>query len=253
MVSIKEFNCQYTNQLRKKHKTWHDGRLKYYEENNRFQLFAEDGRHLSNKSITNSKQLADILNGSGFGNTEHRIFGSYFVIITELTATHEVEALNTSKPVFVKSEYANYIKEGEKKEQATSKHASTVQISKKQMSVSSKVNKPFKPPAIKSRVKLEQQTAAVMKKDLFTQLQGGDSVSLHNSPAEQKSKIKTQGLSQDSFRSSLNVSQTTQFNEPVPELNTLNPIEYICQTNSIIRTGRLRQRNYVIRNSHIVL
>lgn len=93
MIShVVEFTCQYTNQIRKKHKIWHDGRLKYFELNGRFLLYSEvDNVLLSSSFKTNKKEIDCILNQEGFGNDEHQIFGQFLVIINEITCQYERE------------------------------------------------------------------------------------------------------------------------------------------------------------------
>ncbi|SCV15122.1 uncharacterized protein CGFF_05262 [Nakaseomyces glabratus] len=82
---VQEYCCQYTDQVRKKHKTWHDGKLKFYTENNRFILYSDpDSTLLSSAFVTNSKELESILDQGSFGSAEHRIFGRYIVILEDL-------------------------------------------------------------------------------------------------------------------------------------------------------------------------
>ncbi|CAR25349.1 Mte1p [Lachancea thermotolerans CBS 6340] len=79
---IKEYYCQYTDQLLKKHKTWHDGRLKFFELNKKFQLFTvDDNVLLGSGFVTNVRRLERILSESFFGKEEHKIFSQFLVII----------------------------------------------------------------------------------------------------------------------------------------------------------------------------
>lgn len=93
MVShVVEYHCQYTDQLRKKHKAWHDGKLKYFQLNNKFQLYTlEDNVLLSSEFITNLKQLDNILDESKFGSEEHQVFSQYLVVISEIDCEYDRE------------------------------------------------------------------------------------------------------------------------------------------------------------------
>ncbi|EDO15487.1 hypothetical protein Kpol_472p18 [Vanderwaltozyma polyspora DSM 70294] len=93
MIShIIEYQCQYTDQVRKKNKIWHDGRLKYFQINNRFQLFTEEDNVLLGSSfITNQKEVDVILDEEGFNKVEHKIFGQYMVVISEITNEYDRE------------------------------------------------------------------------------------------------------------------------------------------------------------------
>ena len=93
MISrVVEYSCQYSEQVRKKHKAWQDGKLKFYEANNRFLLYNEDSNTmLYSTFITNSKIVAAILNPQGFGTSEHKIFGRAVVIITDVLREYKKE------------------------------------------------------------------------------------------------------------------------------------------------------------------
>lgn len=246
---IKEFTCQYSDQIRKKHKTWHDGKLKYSEFNNRFQLFTEDGVQLSSKLLTNSKQVADILNDESYGIEEHRIFGSYFVIILELSSEYIRDESKSANSAIIKSEYGNRNKTpiGSVKQ---SQHIELNQkrASKTIASVSDTAKKPFKRPIILSHSQSNLQNTHI-KADPDRRLT--EDTRLRQEASDKASAERITAISQECFRSSLNVSQTTELNEV--SAASLDPVEYIRQTNSILKTGRLRQKNYVIRNSPIVL
>ncbi|AAS51034.2 ACL194Cp [Eremothecium gossypii ATCC 10895] len=89
---VVEYFCQYTDQLRKKHKVWHDGKLKYYTLTNKFQLYTEEGGTLlGSEFVTNSRQLAHILDERGFGAEEHHIFAAFLIIIAELDRAYDKE------------------------------------------------------------------------------------------------------------------------------------------------------------------
>ena len=79
---VKEFHCQYTDQISKKHKTWHDGRLKFFQLTKKFQLFTlDDNVLLASEFVSNLRHLECILSFSGFGKEEHRIFSQFLIII----------------------------------------------------------------------------------------------------------------------------------------------------------------------------
>jgi len=93
MIShVVEYSCQYSDQIRKKHKTWHDGKLKYYAANNRFMLYPEESNVLiSSNFITNSRDVSTILDAEGFNTVEHKIFSRAVVIITEMLCEYDRE------------------------------------------------------------------------------------------------------------------------------------------------------------------
>ena len=85
-----EYACQYTNQTRKKHKAWHDGRLKYFSLHNRFLLYTDnDNVMLASSFISNKRDLAKILNIEEFGREEHKIFAQFMVIIAEIISEYD--------------------------------------------------------------------------------------------------------------------------------------------------------------------
>ncbi|SCU90566.1 LANO_0D09208g1_1 [Lachancea nothofagi CBS 11611] len=87
---VREYYCQYTNQLHKKQKSWHDGKLKYYQLNQKFQLYTiEGGVLLSSGFITNLQRLEYILDDSGFNKEEHKIFSQFLVIIDCLQCEYD--------------------------------------------------------------------------------------------------------------------------------------------------------------------
>lgn len=93
MIShVIEYNCQYSDQIRKKHKTWHDGKLKYYQANNRFMLYPEDSNVLiSSNFISNQREISTILDTQGFNTIEHKIFSRAVVIITDVLREYDRE------------------------------------------------------------------------------------------------------------------------------------------------------------------
>lgn len=92
---VQEYSCQYTDQVKKKHKTWQDGKLKYFSANNKFILYSDpDATMLSSGYITNSKDLRIVLDPAGFGHSEHKIFGRYVVIIEDLVSEYCKEETN---------------------------------------------------------------------------------------------------------------------------------------------------------------
>ena len=90
LCHIVEYECQYTDQLYKKRKIWHDGRLKYFQLNNRFMLYTEkDNVLLASEFKINSKELKAILNPEGFDIEEHRIFSQFLVIISNIIEEYD--------------------------------------------------------------------------------------------------------------------------------------------------------------------
>ncbi|KAL3232506.1 hypothetical protein RNJ44_04422 [Nakaseomyces bracarensis] len=102
---VREYSCQYTDQIKKKHKTWQDGKLKYQSENNKFILYSDpEAAMLSSGYITNIKELDLVLDPAGFGSSEHKIFSRYVVIIEDIITEyrnndgHPNKRRNYSKP-----------------------------------------------------------------------------------------------------------------------------------------------------------
>ncbi|EJS43645.1 YGR042W [Saccharomyces arboricola H-6] len=97
---IIEYECQYTDQLYKKRKIWHDGRLKYFQINNRFILYTEkDNVLLASEFKVNSKELKAILNPEGFGIEEHRVFSQFLVIISSIIDEYDRDIQVTASHV----------------------------------------------------------------------------------------------------------------------------------------------------------
>lgn len=98
-----EFACQYSDQVRKKHKAWHDGKLKLVESAKRLMLYGEDDKKLLSSTImTSERELQRILDPDEFGATEHHIFGRYMVIICERIGEQEEPTTATDPPKMVK-------------------------------------------------------------------------------------------------------------------------------------------------------
>ncbi|CAI4062242.1 hypothetical protein SKDZ_07G2940 [Saccharomyces kudriavzevii ZP591] len=97
---IVEYECQYTDQLYKKRKIWHDGRLKYFQINNKFTLYTEkDNILLASEFKTNSKELRGILNPEGFDIEEHRVFSQFLVIISSIIEEYDRDIQVTASHV----------------------------------------------------------------------------------------------------------------------------------------------------------
>lgn len=95
---VREYSCQYTDQIRKKHKTWQDGKLKYFSTNNKFTLYSDpDSTLLSSGYVTNSKELGIVLDPAGFGRTEHKVFGRYVIIIEDLLTEYGGKTTSRAK------------------------------------------------------------------------------------------------------------------------------------------------------------
>lgn len=93
MIShVIEYSCQYSDQIRKKHKIWHDGKLKYYQVNSRFMLYPEDSNVLiASNFISNQREISRILDTEGFNTVEHKIFSRAVVIITDILCEYDRE------------------------------------------------------------------------------------------------------------------------------------------------------------------
>lgn len=88
---VVEFSCQYSDQVRKKQKVWHDGKLRHYQINNRFLLYTTDDVLLSSVFVTSSKELKIYTDEDNFGIVEHNIFGRFVVIIEEIIGEYDRE------------------------------------------------------------------------------------------------------------------------------------------------------------------
>lgn len=85
-----EYTCQYSDQVRKKHKTWHDGKLKVVQPSKRLTLHSLSNKTLLSSTImTSDRELERILDPGDFGTAEHHIFGRYVVIICEKEGEQE--------------------------------------------------------------------------------------------------------------------------------------------------------------------
>ncbi|CAB4252574.1 similar to Saccharomyces cerevisiae YGR042W Putative protein of unknown function [Maudiozyma barnettii] len=176
MIShVVEYSCQYSDQIRKKHKTWHDGKLKYYAANNRFMLYPEESNVLiSSNFITNSRDVSTILDAEGFNTVEHKIFSRAVVIITEMLCEYDREVqIQKAKesPILHmqrKDENIRILQDNYR----TSKKDSFLQNGQKDLrkrilikkdyirsnetgniSLALKFNKPFKPPGMKKSIR----------------------------------------------------------------------------------------------------
>ncbi|CCK70146.1 Mte1p KNAG_0D04000 [Huiozyma naganishii CBS 8797] len=92
MIShIVEYQCQYSSQVMKKHKSWYDGRLKYFKANSRFMLYSEDNVQLGSAFVTSERQVQQFLDPAGFECQEHKIFGAFVVVIYEVLKEYDRE------------------------------------------------------------------------------------------------------------------------------------------------------------------
>lgn len=158
MIShIIEFSCQYSNDVRKKHKIWHDGKLRYYQLNNKFTLHSLDNMLLSSKFVTNQRDINCYLDEENFDLLEHRIFGSYVVIISEQLKEYdkEIQHVKTNSNVITNTvESASNNKDSKNPNKLpitkpTIPNNEKTAKNRNGMSVSGlvlKFNKPFKPP-----------------------------------------------------------------------------------------------------------
>ena len=209
MIShVQEFICQYTNQVKKKHKVWHDGRLKFSVASKRFMLYNEDGDTvLSSNFITNEKELSNILDRSSFGTAEHKIFARYVVIIQELVAEYDKdtrlhkmrETTKTGNVPHRPTKRRKLISSSDEgsgeivkvDDGDTRKKSSTVRTTGSH-SLALKFGTPFKPPKVR-----------LQPKDLT----GSD----RNRPVARRSKVQIQ-------ENPKNYGGTTQSIRPVPKL-----------------------------------
>ncbi|QLL33193.1 hypothetical protein HG536_0E01040 [Torulaspora globosa] len=161
-----EFTCQYSDQVRKKHKTWHDGRLKLIQSAKRLMLYSgEDKKLLCSTIMTSERELQRILEPEDFGATEHHIFGRYVVIICERVGEHEepTERKATEPPVMAKRPLAKV---------PSRKLLKSPVASHGDHPLALKMNTPFKPPrstakanrpSIRQRAVREEQRPAGTK------------------------------------------------------------------------------------------
>ncbi|CCF58988.1 hypothetical protein KAFR_0F03920 [Kazachstania africana CBS 2517] len=161
---ITEYSCQYTDQLRKKHKIWHDGKLKYFQLNGRFILYTEaDNVVLASEFITSSKDLEKILNPDEFGVAEHHIFSKFLIIISDILCTYDKEVqINAFKDkrsiseiggtTMASSRKLKYDESNEASMPARATPSPTHSSNSNSLSLALKFNRPFKPPKRISKV-----------------------------------------------------------------------------------------------------
>ncbi|AMD21826.1 HFL030Cp [Eremothecium sinecaudum] len=151
-----EYQCQYTDQLLKKRKTWHDGKLKFFRLTNKFQLFDEEGVMLSSDFVTNSKKIANICDEEGFGVVEHHIFSSYLVIIEQVQCEYTKE-INLHQDKNTNVSRRQVLKSTHTKQKATdiTRHSLSLQL-----------NKPFKPPKLKNVISIISTSAPYSQPEL---------------------------------------------------------------------------------------
>ena len=263
MIShVIEFSCQYSDQVKKKHKTWHDGKLKYYEYNNRFMLYPDGSNTLiCSTFITNSKVVTSILNSQGFGTSEHKIFGRAVVIITDLIREYRKEiqhqksddSLNT-KPVHrtivkeMKKELTNDTfvqEEADVSEQPRKKNQLLIKKSilkneNNPPSLALKFNKPFKAP---KRIRTIERTSTLITRPALRnaitkredhQPDNSSNTTVSNVPNHQLSGQKGDDITLDNIRDYKESVSTTYTNLSVK--NTLKNSTHIPQR----LTGNLR-------------
>lgn len=141
-----EYNCQYTDQIRKKNKAWHDGKLKYFHANTRFTLYSiDDSKLLCSAFITNAKELEGILDPAGFNLEEHRIFGRYIVVISDKICEYDGEVMSQDN-----TNTEHQTKNAHPKDEIRQNHKVVrpfkISNNKGGDSLALKINKPFKPP-----------------------------------------------------------------------------------------------------------
>ncbi|QLQ80750.1 hypothetical protein HG537_0E01030 [Torulaspora globosa] len=135
-----EFTCQYSDQVRKKHKSWHDGKLKFVQSAKRFMLYGEDDKKLLSSTImTSERELHRILDPDDFGTTEHHIFGRYVVIICEKVGEHEEFSETKASDPLVKRPVVKVLPRTILKPSAPNHGDHPLAL---------KMNRPFKPPRI---------------------------------------------------------------------------------------------------------
>lgn len=193
LSQVQEYTCQYTDQIKKKHKVWHDGNLRYIESNNKFILYSENSRtQLANKVVPNAKEANKYLDPDGFGDSEHRIFGSYLVIVEELVKEYEKEVQIGTVTKHTRDNSSVRLHAARKSGCITNTAKSTLPVSRLSFSVKSntvnkehigsgcqakpnielknltlKFNKPFKRPAPFGEKSLEPEICPKVKSDEY--------------------------------------------------------------------------------------
>lgn len=135
-----EYACQYTTHLKKKHKIWHDGKLKYFQLNNKIQLYTSEANGnvlLCSEFVTNVKKLNNCINHNNFGLEGCQIFQNYLIVIDEILCQYDRELHSVNK------DSGNYNISISKYTYQLSPVANNSDTRHK---FSLKVNGPFKPP-----------------------------------------------------------------------------------------------------------
>ncbi|SCU77514.1 LAFA_0A02058g1_1 [Lachancea sp. 'fantastica'] len=148
---VREYYCQYTDQIHKKHKSWHDGRMKYYQLNHKFQLFSlEGGMLLGSTIITSSRRVEHILNANGFNKEEHKIFGQFLVLIDCLQCEYDRDISGKARELSVSYNIKKYTEDAIDSEPCQAKSGKfTTPVIRHNDSLALKFNKPFRRPLAK--------------------------------------------------------------------------------------------------------
>ncbi|SCU83274.1 LADA_0C10506g1_1 [Lachancea dasiensis] len=160
---VKEFYCQYTNQLHKKHKSWHDGKLKYYQSTHKFQLYTiDDGILLGSGLVTNARRVERILDGSRFNKEEHKIFSQFLVMIDCLHCEYDKDIgglANNGPRAFNMKEYPEGARDNSRDSRANTNlpKLKAYDSGSHHDRLALKVNQPFRRP------KIEKDRAVGMK------------------------------------------------------------------------------------------
>lgn len=144
-----EYNCQYTDQIRKKHKAWHDGKLKYFHVNSRFILYSiDDGKLLCSAFITNVRELENILDPVGFNLEEHRIFGRFIIVISDKICEYDGEVMSQANTNIERQSPKTRNPQSETKMRENRQVVKNIINSNSNSgnSLALKMNRPFKPP-----------------------------------------------------------------------------------------------------------
>lgn len=248
---IREFSCQYSNQIRKKHKSWHDGKLRYYSSSNRFVLYDENNKQIGSAFITNNRKLVGYLDPENFEKEEHHIFGSFLVVLLgELVCEQKPLPLpklngttrdDSADPVIVKRENENeFVSKGVKKpgrvlkSNISPKNSSSLAISLLQ---------PFKPPRVVDQEKLmNSQSSVVVKKETIADIE---------QKCSRRNFAPSKFASPSNHESGEDELANVRAASPIP--SSLDPVVYMKESNGILKTGRLRKKTYTIRNVPITL
>ncbi|CEP63661.1 Mte1p LALA0_S08e07712g [Lachancea lanzarotensis] len=282
---VREYYCQYTDQIHKKHKSWHDGTMKFYQLNHKFQLFSIDGGMLLGSTIiTNSRRVEYILDANGFNKEEHKIFGQFLVMIDRLQCEYDRDISGKARKTSASYNVKKYIEDVGHPENGNSNPSNTsTPVVRHNDSLALKFNKPFRRPLAKrpqNKVPVKQR-ALTSSKPVYNEkglelntpvLKNEKSYStIENAPVSltidmsgSKKSIRASRFhsgNQDQTEQLLDLKVTSKLNKKCPNhklqrqlsLPETKPIEPISPTLRAATQFRVHRKSILLKHDPIVL